>query len=640
MRMYGVVAVGMMSLTVVARASILLGPDKIPPPLSIDRDPPVSCASPGPTNSGQQGFDETQGVVTTVSLDHNATIPSGSPLDSHMIFLQVPGGASTNAIWCFDGLILGLMSDEGGLLEQASNAALGDASVCYPSPFSNRGLEPLDSYRYHGSTLELNMSVTTPGDWVRVVTTREEALGITFSVDHQGASRGLGDGFAGLPIGEGDILTVSDSAFRLPSPPSTGAPPPGVLVSAEGLGLSATGSGITEVDALSYGVDRGNKFVFSVDEWAVGCIPGTPGKLCSQPSALHAEGGCTGSLICCADPTVCNLCVSSCDFGGATNNEASADLFAHIPGGGNDHYLDGGELGLVEPSPMATGVPDDGDNLDAVDVQTSSDDLAGRIYFSLEGSNHDVNEQLGGSDTAAANGFSGADVLVLDSCPDSVGAIQPRVFASAADLGLSSEGDDLDALVLVDENGIYDGWPTDEMYFSVRRGSSSIGAAPCNDPTLAISEGDILMPPSQGCSGSHAAPAIYAKAGKLGLSVNPVDDLDALDRVVGPPVGVELPAPIRAGTGLELRVTSSSGSPDGRNFVLDVQGEVAVSVHIFSATGRLVSRVAEREKLDAGRHVFQWDGRDHGGRAAGSGVYFVQALTSETAVTRKFVVVR
>lgn len=137
------------------------------------------------TNTGMEGFNEAQGVLTSVvhGLDGGGSIPVGTRVDSHMIFLNSQGSAFLshgNVIWTFDGTILGVMSDVGGTLEAASTFELGAPGTNYTvtfggsgpaAPFANRGMEGADSYTILGpNMLQVTMSVTEPGDWIRVVT--------------------------------------------------------------------------------------------------------------------------------------------------------------------------------------------------------------------------------------------------------------------------------------------------------------------------------------------------------------------------------------------------------------------------------------------------------------------------------------
>lgn len=120
----------------------------------------------------QQGFNEVQGLhlVADLALD-GVTVSAGTWVDSHMIFLDILGTAplvSTNATWTFDGEVLGIMTNAN---EIASTGLLGLGGTIYPLTLPvSRGLEGADSYSISGSTLDLRMDVTFPGDWVRVVT--------------------------------------------------------------------------------------------------------------------------------------------------------------------------------------------------------------------------------------------------------------------------------------------------------------------------------------------------------------------------------------------------------------------------------------------------------------------------------------
>lgn len=367
----------------------------------------------------------------------------------------------------------------------------------------------------------------------------------TFSIDFQGPTNGVPNGFTGAPIMPSDILTTTPPGAPGPNPPLFGPlPPPGTFIPGgpPGFGLGIVTYPFAELDALSYGTEpriqqnRPLQNFFSVDEFAVG-FPGVP-----APS-VTSEGA----------------------FGAV---EASADVFgtlspappmAHCPAGpifGNVGMVDGNGLpsltpavypgtGLIEANPPTVGaIPDPGDNLDALDMD-SAQNTAGLVYFSLDSGFADPLEpgtaaNLG---TAIANGFVGGDVLV--SAPGGL----PAIYAPSFALGLGAgDFNDLDALVLA-ENG--DGFYTpsaipydwnlpgsivDMLLFSVRRGSAIIGAI---DPIcgVPISEGDILTTTGAGM------PGIFIAAERLGLATvrsgAPTfmgfnDDLDALDMTPEP----------------------------------------------------------------------------------------------------------
>jgi hypothetical protein len=151
-----------------AQAMLISGPDIISAPASVIDD------APGATNFHQQAFDEGHGILLTSDLAvDGGLISAGSLVDSHMIFLNTPVGTdlvTDTATWGFDGLILGVMSDSGGSLEAASSSLLGAAGTVYPSAFRYRGLEGRDAYTVSGSSLQLTMYASEPGDWIRVVT--------------------------------------------------------------------------------------------------------------------------------------------------------------------------------------------------------------------------------------------------------------------------------------------------------------------------------------------------------------------------------------------------------------------------------------------------------------------------------------
>ena len=392
--------------------------------------------------------------------------------------------------------------------------------------------------------------------------------GPTFSIDYQGPTgggvgplNGTKDSFASIPIDEGAILTTGvPTASPVPNPTSPGPlPAPGVLIgSVPGSGAPygdlnlVTGfKDAVELDALSYGRDGGwKKLFFSVDEFAVGDVSFGSGAA-STPPDVFTEGG----------------------FG---NKEASADVFKFnglavttimgSPGLDSQAVLDGDGLapfgapgvGLVEPNPLSWGDPvDDGDNLDAVDMNTRKGNLLGPVFFSLDSYFTDTLEVglAGGPNTGTARGntdvltgisFSGADVLM--KMPVAGGAaVGPTLYAPGAALGLDKAGydtDDLDALALMDDgatngNGnLFFDPGNDRLLFSVRRDSAIIGT-PDGIYGLAIEPGDILLPPTS----PAGLPSIFITAEALGLAtirsgttggMNTGDDLDALD-VVGPP---------------------------------------------------------------------------------------------------------
>jgi hypothetical protein len=151
--------------------------------------PPSDVLDDIVTNTGMQGFDEAQTVITSGLTTDSVVIPAGTAVDSHMIFLNSEGSTRIthySAVWTFARPILGVMSDTGGTLEAASTAELGNPATNYTvtfpgsglaAPFNLRGLEGMgspassDGYAITGpNELTVGMGVTEPGDWIRVVT--------------------------------------------------------------------------------------------------------------------------------------------------------------------------------------------------------------------------------------------------------------------------------------------------------------------------------------------------------------------------------------------------------------------------------------------------------------------------------------
>ncbi|MEZ6189967.1 MAG: hypothetical protein R3C45_01585 [Phycisphaerales bacterium] len=356
-----------------------------------------------------------------------------------------------------------------------------------------------------------------------------------------GLNTGLLDGWYGINLDEGSILSVARPGPLGPNVPQVPGivplPTPGLMVGSlagaggsvpGGLGINPGGQlQAVELDALSYGHDYGIELMFSVDEWAGGDF-----LLPAMPPNVSSEGVLTGV------------------------DDAAADVFRYLGpvkrtpppaaggvGPGNKQYLDGNGqpsppggargLGLLEPMLPGCGGNCEGDNLDALDINSTLNDVFGPIFFSLDSSFADpLDGPALNAGTALGNGFSGSDILVSRA-----GGV-PAVYAIAGSLGLDLQGfdtDDLDALILQDNGDAQYDPAVDRILFSVRRGSAVIGQ-PDSLYGMPIEEGDVLSVPIPG--GASPFPSIYIAAEALGLATvrsqtnefTPFgDELDALD---------------------------------------------------------------------------------------------------------------
>ena len=470
------------------------------------------------------------------------TVPAGTTINSHFLHADIIGAGpiTLSGTITFDQPILGIEITDGAL--DVTDNPLGAPGTTYATGTADRGLDfslgDKIALMPGRRDIQISVDVLNIADQIRIVTAGNPTPpGMTFSMDFQGPSRGVA-GPWGTPVFEGDILTPSARPPLGPWRPEILPPtPPGpVIQSAAGpgfdLGLTPTPMGITEVDALSYGVDSGSRLRFSVDEWASGLGGAVNGVMDEQFPPFPVA-------------------------------EAAADTFTYVSDVfaptlmGNVVFTDGNGdtrrgVGLVEPNFAVAGLPDSGDNLDAVDTQTGAQQLTGPVFVSLDAAFTDPLEGgAANSGTAQANGFVGGDVVVVT---DTVFGPTPNLFISANQLGLDRvqgagpDSDDLDALVLSQNgDGVWAPEPgdfsdgNDWILFSVRRGSAVIGR-PDSRLGIPIDAGDVLTAPVPGGS---PFPAIVVRAEALGLNsfrAEPLcgttpnmdvsigcDELDALD---------------------------------------------------------------------------------------------------------------
>jgi hypothetical protein len=64
-----------------------------------------------------------------------------------------------------------------------------------------------------------------------------------------------------------------------------------------------------------------------------------------------------------------------------------------------------------------------------------------------------------------------------------------------------------------------------------------------------------------------------------------------------------------------------------------------VNLAVYNIRGQIVRQLAD-ENMPLGKHQVVWDGKDEGGKACGSGVYFYRLSTSEISVTKKMLLLK
>jgi hypothetical protein len=68
--------------------------------------------------------------------------------------------------------------------------------------------------------------------------------------------------------------------------------------------------------------------------------------------------------------------------------------------------------------------------------------------------------------------------------------------------------------------------------------------------------------------------------------------------------------------------------------------ESAATVEIFDGAGGLVARLLDGDRLPAGPHAVEWNGRDSAGRTCATGIYLYRLTAGKETLSRKMVLVR
>jgi len=70
-----------------------------------------------------------------------------------------------------------------------------------------------------------------------------------------------------------------------------------------------------------------------------------------------------------------------------------------------------------------------------------------------------------------------------------------------------------------------------------------------------------------------------------------------------------------------------------------VDQESAVYLAVYDISGKLVRTLVNR-RMRSGTHSQEWDGRDDGGRAVASGIYFYRLTAGKQSLARKAVLLK
>jgi len=120
---------------------------------------------------------------------------------------------------------------------------------------------------------------------------------------------------------------------------------------------------------------------------------------------------------------------------------------------------------------------------------------------------------------------------------------------------------------------------------------------------------------------------------------NAADRELVMQRVIGWLTGTGTDAPAAPAPGLALRQNVPNPFNPTTEIAFSLNAPAEARLEILDARGRLL-RVLSEGPLPAGEHRAVWDGRDGGGRALPSGVYFYRVATPEAAASRRMVLLK
>jgi predicted outer membrane repeat protein len=106
--------------------------------------------------------------------------------------------------------------------------------------------------------------------------------------------------------------------------------------------------------------------------------------------------------------------------------------------------------------------------------------------------------------------------------------------------------------------------------------------------------------------------------------------------------GASVPDPSQDEGGSVFALEPASPNPfrSTTSIAFSLPEAASVSIHLFGVAGRLVRTLVRDERLPAGRHVVQWDGRDGAGKSLASGVYFCRVAAGGRRLEKGMVLLR
>ena len=296
-----------------------------------------------------------------------------------------------------------------------------------------------------------------------------------FSVDWQGPTVGTLDP-SGTPITEGDIMTPTTASL-----PALGPLPTLSIVIPATAPVSRASASVTPAVHLRRRrrrVPRGGDAYFQPN-----LRPRRPGRVLRDEFAYG-----TGASSYFSVDTEFPVGNGGAD---AFTNQLPLPPAPVAPMPGMNSFMSDGDgmvsasgamypgVGLIVPNGPLSGLPDTGDNLDALDIVQPIGSFTGGRFFSLDGGWVDRSR-------ASRTPVGPGERVLGGRRPDAWPGRPPIVYAPAMALGLdiAAGEDDLDALILRENgvpgfqasNALYRmGGGTDMLVFSVRRGSAVIG---------------------------------------------------------------------------------------------------------------------------------------------------------------------